>query len=93
VLVGGLVIEVALALKFATGFPIIDELLSPIATALVLLGVYGEIHFAGRAARAQKRLLSRTDERLTEALNRAAQSERELIDFRRPRRRLMTQEN
>jgi hypothetical protein len=93
VLIFGLVIEVALALKFATGCPVLDGLLSPIANALVLLGVYGEIDFAAKAARTQKTLQSRTDDKLTEALNRAAQSERELIDFRRPRRHLMTAEN
>jgi hypothetical protein len=48
VLIFGLVIEVALALKFATGCPVLDGLLSPIANALVLLGVYGEIHFAAK---------------------------------------------
>ena len=55
--------------------------------------VYGEIHFSGKASRSQKRLQSIADEKLADALNRASRAEQELIDFRKPRRSLMTREN
>src|SRR5579864_1806473 len=93
VLVVGLLIEVALALNFKTGYPAVDGFAPALADILVVLGVYGEIRFAGKAARAQKTLQSRTDQKLTEALDRAAKAEKELVDFRRRRRALMTPEN
>jgi hypothetical protein len=93
VLVVGLALEVALAFNFAVNVPIIDTHLSQFADLLVLLGVGGEIHFGAKASRAQKELQRRTDVRLTEALDRAASAQNELLEFRKPRRALMTAEN
>jgi hypothetical protein len=92
-LITGLVLEVAAAFHVETGKPIIDDRLSQIANILVLLGVWLEIHFGSKAARAQKELQRRTDLKLTEALERAAKAENDLLEYRKPRRNLMTAEN
>jgi hypothetical protein len=93
VLVAGLLLELALAFNFATNKPIVDEHLSQFSYLLVLLGVGGEIHFGAKASRAQKELQRRTDVKLTEALDRAATAQNDLLEFRKPRRALMTAEN
>jgi hypothetical protein len=93
VLVAGLLLEAALAFNFAINIPIIDAHLSQFANLLVLLGVGGEIHFGAKASRAQKELQRRTDVKLTEALDRAARAQNDLLEFRTPRRALMTAEN
>ena len=92
-LVVGLILEVALAFHFETGRPAVDDRLPELANVLVLLGVWLEIHFGGKAVRAQKELQRRTDLKLAEALERAGRAEKDLIEFRKPRRALMTQEN
>jgi hypothetical protein len=93
VLLVGLFLEFALAFNFALDIRIIDAHLSQFADGLVLLGVGGEIHFGARASRAQKELQRRTDQKLTEAIDRAAKAENDLLEFRKPRRALITAEN
>jgi hypothetical protein len=93
IIVVGLVIEVVLALNFQGGKTVVENWGSVAADILVALGVYGEIHFSGNAARAQKSLQAIIDGKLTDALTRAARAEEQLIEFRKPRRALMTPAN
>jgi len=80
-------------LAFSAGKSGVENWAPVVADILVALGVYGELHFSGKAGRAQKALQILTEGRLTEAFDRAAKAEKELRDFRRPRRALMTPEN
>jgi hypothetical protein len=89
----GLVIEVVLTIALPHGKTFVENWGPVIATALIALGVYGEILFSGRASEAHKDLQLSTEGKLAEALNRAANAEQALVDFRRPRRHLMTAEN
>jgi hypothetical protein len=73
----GLVIEAMLALRFPAGATALENWAPVVADSLVALGVYAEIHFSAKAARAQRELQSITDERLAEAIRRAAEAERE----------------
>lgn len=92
-IVVALVIEALLALTFPAGKTAVENWAPFVANIMIALGVYGEIYFSGKAARAQKRLQSISDEKLANALNRASKAERELIEFRKPRRALMTPDN
>jgi hypothetical protein len=93
VIVFGLLIEVAVALAHPAGKTVLENWAPVVTNFMIALGVYGEIHFSGKASRAQKRLQSISDEKLADALNRASRAEQELIDYRQPRRALMTREN
>ena len=86
VLVAGLLIEVILALHFSERKAPLANWSPVLADILVAAGVYGEIHFSGKAARAQKALQAITDSRLTEALDRAAKAENNLVEYLTPRR-------
>jgi hypothetical protein len=90
VLVAGLVIEVVLAFNFSEGKTPLEHWSPVLADIMVALGVFGEIHFSGKAARAQKALQSIIDGKLTEALERAAKAQEDLIKFRTPRADLLT---
>jgi hypothetical protein len=92
-IVAGLVIEVGLAIIFHEGKSLTETWAPVFATSLIALGVYGEIHFGRRAGEAHQALQLSTEAKLTDALTRAAGTEQELIDFRRPRRHLMTAAN
>jgi len=89
VLVAGLVIEVVLAFRFSEGHSAIENWTPVVANALVALGVYGEIHFSGKAARAQKALQAIIEARLAEALDRASTAEMNLTKYLTPRRKLL----
>jgi hypothetical protein len=93
IIVIGLLIEVAVALSYPSGRTALENWAPVLTNIMIALGVYGEIHFSGKASRSQKRLQSIADEKLADALNRASRAEQELIDFRKPRRSLMTREN
>ena len=51
-----------------------------LATALVAIGVFFEIHFGRQAGRARHELQIRTEQKLANALDRATTLERELIE-------------
>jgi hypothetical protein len=70
--VAGLVIEAVLAIAFPNGTTALENWTPIVADSLVALGVYAEIHFSGKAARAHKRLQEIIDQSLTEALRQAA---------------------
>lgn len=93
VIVVALIIEVVLALVFPAGRTAIENWAPVVADIMIALGIYGEIRFSGKASRAQKALQSISDAKLADALNRAARAELALIEFRKPRRALMTPEN
>jgi hypothetical protein len=76
----GLVIEIFLAADFAVeGNSTFIENWGPVfADALVALGVWGEIFFAGRVSQGEAELRLRSDEKVTDAMNRAAAAEEAL---------------
>jgi hypothetical protein len=70
------------------------ELASAIAALLAIgIGLAGEYVCILGTIKASRDEKLESDARLTEALNRAATAEQALVDFRRPRRHLMTAEN
>ncbi len=84
----GLMIDVILASAFPENKSTIENWGSVVATALVLLGVYGEIHNGRKGAEAHEKLQMSTERQLVEALTRAAKAEQELIEFRKSRRKI-----
>ena len=92
VLVAGLVVEVVLAFNFSEGKSQLENWSPVLADIMVALGVYGEIHFSGKAARAQKALLSISDAKLTEALDRATEAHAAYIKLRTSRQSILTTE-
>lgn len=74
VIVAGLVIEAVLALTFPSGKTVVENWGPIAADIMIALGVYGEIHFSGRAARKQKELQSISDQELANAIQIAAQA-------------------
>jgi hypothetical protein len=89
VLVAGLVVEVALAFNFSEGKTPLENWSPVLADIMVALGVFGEIHFSGKAARAQKALQSISDGKLAEALDRASKAETALTKLQTPRQLLL----
>jgi hypothetical protein len=87
-IIGGLVIEVILAIVFPSGKTFIENWAPVGATALIAIGVYVEILFSGKAGEAHKDLQISTETKLTDALTRAEKTEQELITLKTPRRRL-----
>jgi len=77
----GLGVEIAAV--FILNKPLCEALLTIGSTSLILLGVWGEIFFERRARAAGDGIVA-------EAKARAAEAELRLIEFRRPRRALMT---
>ncbi len=77
----GLAMEAAFALNFPAGRSIIENWSPVITNALIALGVYGEIHFSGKASRAQKALQSLSDERVAESESRAAEANQKTAEL------------
>src|SRR5579864_8354720 len=73
--VAGLVIEVALAVIYRGHTSWIENWAPVFADALIALGVFGEIHFAGKVSKSEDELRRISDEKVAEALARAASSE------------------
>ncbi len=87
-IVFGLVIEVVLAVVFREHKSLIETWAPVTATTLVLMGVYGEIHLGRKVSAGHTKLRTRGEQRLAEALTRAANAEEELIKFRTSRRKI-----
>jgi len=80
--VAGLLIEVCLAWKYR-GHATWMENWGPIfADALIALGVFGEIYFAGRVSKSEKALRRISDEKVAEANARAAEAQLETARLR-----------
>jgi hypothetical protein len=86
ILVSGLILEFWLAVGFHSGKTFVENWGPVVADFLVAGAVFSEIHFSGKASRAQRELQLITEERLTQALDRAAKAESDLVEFRTPRR-------
>jgi len=89
---GLVVVGVVAAFLIAAIHPPYDSFLeqwgSAMAEALIAFGIVGEVVFSQRDAKIQTELRRRSNGRLTEALNRAANAEEELREFRRPRQQI-----
>jgi hypothetical protein len=68
----GLVIEVALAAAYRGHATLIENWAPVFADMLVALGVYGEIHFAGRVSKAEEKLRRKSEEKVATANERAS---------------------
>lgn len=80
--VAGLLIEVCLAWEYR-GHATWMENWGPIfADALIALGVFGEIHFAGRVSKSEKELQRISDEKVADANARAAEAQLETARLR-----------
>ncbi len=91
-IVVGLVIEIFLAVVFRSGKTFIENWAPVIADGLIALGVYSEIHFGRKSTASRKELQDRSDEKVAELNERAAEADRKakeaelaLIEFRKPR--------
>lgn len=82
----GLVIEIVLAIIFRENKSIMENWGPVFATALIALGVYGEIYFSSQSGAAHKVLQSLTETKLATALDRASEAQENLKKYLTARR-------
>jgi hypothetical protein len=92
-ILAGILLEIALLFRFRHETSNWELSLLVAANAAIGIGLLVEFFCIHAAVKASRELKTESDAQLTEALDRAANAERELRDFRRPRRHLMTKEN
>jgi len=70
----GLGIEIVLASAYHAHASFVENWGPVFATALIALGVFGEIHFAGKVSKSEERLRQISDEKVAEATDNAAKA-------------------
>jgi hypothetical protein len=70
----GLVIEVVLSVVYRDHESVIENWGPVFATSLIAIGVWAEIHFAGRVSRTEEELRRQSEERVAEANARTAEA-------------------
>ena len=80
--VAGLIVDVYLAWEYQGHSTWIENWGPVFANVLIALGVFGEIHFAGRVSKSEEELRRKSDEKVAEANARAAEAQRETAQLR-----------